>query len=163
MNIPKSLFLLSTLVILVLSPFSAIAQEKPQSEALESGKIVWDIALGNTPLEFNQYLDIIHDTYKDLVRENITPDMVLVFRGLSVRWLTRSKQQMWSQEAIDKVVAKLRAFRKKPGVQFVADLPAHQEMKVSTKDLLPGVKVVKNGFIALMRYHQQGYMTISLN
>lgn len=164
MNITRKLFVLSIFMVLSLLSFSVAAQQEvPQSEEPEAGKIVWDLAVGTTPLEFDRRLEIIRSTYKDMVSENIKPDMILIIRGLSGNWLSRSRQQMWAQEAIDQIVAKLNAFREKPGVQLVADQPVHEAMKKKAKALLPGVKVVRNAFIALLRYHQEGYLTISLN
>jgi hypothetical protein len=163
-NTTRKLFVLS--IFMVQSPLScsvAAQQEVPQSEEPEAGKIVLDLAVGTTPLDFDRRLEIVRSTYKDMVSENIKPDMILIIRSLTGNWLSRSRQQMWAQEAIDKIVAKLNAFREKPGVQLVADQPVHEVMKKKAKALLPGVKVVRNGFIALLRYHQEGYLTISLN
>jgi hypothetical protein len=91
--------------------------------------------------------------------------MIFLFRGLSVRWISeaRKRRGMWSQEVIEKVVGQLLGFQKLSGVQMVADLPARELMSDSAKDLLPGIKTVDNGFIALMRYHAEGYATIPVN
>lgn len=151
------------LLFVAFGSLDAVAQEETPFTGPRVGKMVWDIALGNTPLEFNQNLEIIRDTYRDLISENIKPDMILLFRGHSVRWLLRRSQQVWSQEALNELIAKLQKFRRQPGVQFVADLPASKEIKLTAKDLLPGVKVVKNAYIALMRYNVEGYTMFSSN
>lgn len=88
--------------------------------------------------------------------------MVFLFRGPSVR-LLRRKQPSWSKAAVQEVTRMLADFQKLKGVRMEADPVALESAAKEARQLLPGIKPIKNGFVALIEYHAQGYATISLN
>ncbi len=59
--------------------------EKPSDEdalqGLTEGKVVWDVTV-SSPARLLFLMQVIEETYDDLVRQNIKPDMYLRFMGV---------------------------------------------------------------------------------
>jgi len=152
-------------VLAISEPWAAETSpiESEESEATEKrvAKVVWDIKVRTTPEVFKAHLKDIREAYDALVREKIEPEMVFLFRGPSVR-LLRRKQPAWSKTAIQQVTKMLADFQKLEGVRMEADPVALETAEKEARQLLPGIKPIKNGFVALIEYHTEGYATISL-
>ena len=147
----------------------ALAAEENRAQGEEAdtvqkkvAKVVWDIQVRTTPQVLKAHLKDIREAYNELVREKREPEMIFLFRGPSVR-LLRRKQPSWSKTAIQEVARMLADFQKLKGVRMEADPVALESASKEARQLLPGIKPIKNGFAALIEYHAQGYATISLN
>lgn len=140
---------------------AAPESEEPQAAEKRIAKVVWDIKVRTTPEVFKAHLKDIREAYDALVRDEIEPEMVFLFRGPSVR-LVRKKQTAWSKAAIAEVTRRLAEFQKLKGVRMEADPVALETAEREAQQLLPGIKPIENGFVALIEYHAQGYATISL-
>lgn len=152
--------------ILDVSQAFAATESRPQSEGVDTiekrvAKVVWDIKVRTTPQVLKAHLKDIREAYNELVRDKIEPEMVFLFRGPSVR-LLRRKQPSWSKTAVKEVTRMLADLQKLKGVRMEADPVALESASKEAKQLLPGIKPIKNGFVALIEYHAQGYATISL-
>ena len=146
------------------SPQDEEAEDTTAEEEPMVRKVVWDINIRTTPQDLLIQLRAIRETYNDLVLREIEPDMVFLFRGGSVQWLAQQRRQRsgYSPQVIQEIIALLADFQKRPGVRMEADLVARELIQDEAKDLLPGIKPIQNGYVALIEYQAQGYGTISL-
>lgn len=152
------------LTVVAGTPCEAAAarqSDEARAEQTRVAKVVWDIKVRTSPQVFKAHLEDIREAYDELVRQNIEPEMVFLFRGPSVRLVTR-QQPSWSRAAIEEVTRMLAAFQKLEGVRMEADPVALQTAEKEARQLLPGIRPIKNGFVALIEYQAQGYATISL-
>ena len=133
-------------------------------QGVTEGKVVFDIGLAN-PQTLPLYLKVIGQTHADLVRQKVTPNIILAFHGgavklISSNWDALPLDQHTFLEEIALLVADLR---KKPGVRMeVCGLATHL-MGVDNASILPGIKVVGNTFVSLTGYHAQGYAAIPIH
>jgi hypothetical protein len=84
---------LPVLLLSLLVPGMAIAEKPDDTMALEgvaSGKIAWDINMASAE-KLLLYLKVMDETHEDLKRQGVAPDMVLTFRGPSVRLITNDR------------------------------------------------------------------------
>jgi intracellular sulfur oxidation DsrE/DsrF family protein len=139
---------------------SAKAGTIDDSDALRNvreAKGLFDVSVSDAKsLEF--YLTVIERTYDGLVSQGQRPDLVVAFRGPTVRLINT---EVWSfseedQEILKRLPAALGRLREK-GVRFEACSVATGLFKVDNTTILPDIRVVGNTFISLIGYQAQGY------
>ena len=154
------------LFFLILIAFPLQAAEKPNdSEALKGvsvGKVVFDVNMGD-PNKLKLYLNVIRKTVDDLERQGVKPDVILAFRGMSVRLISTNREQMELTDfdhldQIQKQLAELHA----RGVRMEACSVATRLFGIDNATLLTGIKVVGNTFVSLTGYQAQGYANIPI-
>lgn len=161
--------LLRLIAILLLLPGLALPTlamaEKPSDqralEGLTQGKIVWDINMASAQ-KLSLYLNVIQETYDDLKRQGVEPDMVFAFRGTSVRLIRTGHDDLPLDEIEhhEQLASQLKALMARPGVQMEACAIAMRLFGVDAAGLLPGIMPVGNTFVSLMGYQMKGYASI---
>ena len=133
-------------------------------ESVQTTKTLFDINV-STASKLELYLQVIEQTYDDLVRQKQTPSPVFViaFRGASVRLITTEN---WAfsdedQESIQKAAASIHKLSNK-GVKFEACSIATRLFRVDNKTILSEVKVVGNTFVSLVGYQAKGYSLVPI-
>jgi intracellular sulfur oxidation DsrE/DsrF family protein len=131
-------------------------------ESVQTTKTLFDINV-STANKLELYLQVIEQTYDDLVRQKQTPVFVIAFRGASVRLITTEN---WAfsdedQESIKKAAASIHQLSNK-GVKLEACSIATRLFKVDNKTILPEVKVVGNTFVSLVGYQTKGYALVPI-
>lgn len=126
-------------------------------------KLAFDFTDGN-PAVLLRKLDNVDVTRTQLIESGITPRIVMTFRGNASYFTQTDLSVVKEPERADalKVAAKLREMQKAPGVQGLeqCNLPL-ADRKLNPANLMPEVKLVPNGWIALGAYQQQGYAYIA--
>jgi intracellular sulfur oxidation DsrE/DsrF family protein len=124
-------------------------------------KVVWDINLAD-PKKLLLNFRVIRQTYDDLERANVRPDMVFAFRGPVVRLISSEPGQLSPEDAnaVETVQQLLGDMVKKPGVSMQACGISTQAMGVEDKKLLSGIARVSNSFLSLIGYQARGYSLI---
>lgn len=126
-------------------------------------KLAFDFTDGNPAVLLNK-LNNVEVTRKQLLESGITPRIVMTFRGNASYFTQSNLSAIKEADRADalKVAAKLREMRRAPGVESLeqCNLPL-ADRKLKPSDLLPEVKLVPNGWIALGAYQQQGYAYIA--
>lgn len=141
--------------------------EKPADEAalegVTRGKVVWDINMGD-PKKLSLYLRVIEETYDDLVRQGVAPDMVFAFRGRSVLLISTDREEIPLEQHVylDEVAELLADLSNRPGVRMEACSVACRLFGVKAESLLPRIKAVGNTFVSLIGYQAKGYGTIPI-
>lgn len=132
---------------------------------LEQGKILWDITLAD-PQALVSRLQVLEETYHDMVRQNLTPNMMFTFRGGSVQHLARDLSHRDLDQAAASLVVqqKLTELLALPGVRMEACQIATRRFNLLQQDdLMPGVTLVGNTFLSIMGYTNQGYTSIRID
>ena len=161
----NTLGLIIGLVFLINFPL-AHAEKPADRAALEGvavGKVVWDINTGD-PRKLSLYLEVIQETYDDLIRQSVAPDMVFAFRGASVLLISTDLEAVPFEQHLDveAVAALLADLNKRPGVKMEACTVACRLYGVEAENLLPGVQAVGNTFVSLIGYQAKGYAIIPI-
>ena len=154
------------LCLLFASP--ALQAEKPDDtralKGIETGKVIWDVTVGN-PGKLSMLLDVIDETYNDLVRQGVTPDMVFTFHGPSLKLISNDTDDIPLEEEADyvNVVGKLKDMLEKPGVRMESCSIAARLLGVDTSSILAGIEPVGNTFVSQIGYQAKGYAYIPVN
>lgn len=152
------------LVLLVpaFSPVTAFsADDINDSRALADLKTAKGVFLVDIadPVKLAFYLEVIEGTHAGMVRQKVTPDLVVVFIGPSVPYLTMTPDdeiEMEHEDTLGRIavtVAKLDRL----GVRQEICAVATRVFKVDNRTVLPSLNVVGDGFISLIGYQAQGY------
>ncbi|EIJ33625.1 DsrE family protein [Thiothrix nivea] len=143
-----------------------VAVSKPDdSDALkgvEKGKVIFDINMASAE-KMTLYLMVIRETVDDLKRQGVEPDVILAFRGMSVKLISRDREDMelTDYEHLDKIATQLADLQKE-GVRMEACSVATRLFNVDNGTLLDGIKPVGNTFVSLTGYQAQGYANIPI-
>ena len=165
----KSSMIKSIITLLVCLWFSqatlVYAKQYDDSMALDgvnNPKTLFDLNLTSAK-KLELYLSVIKMTYDDISRQGHSPDIILAFRGGSVKLIST---ETWSFSEEDQVSleksAALIADLIKLGIKVEACSIATDLFKVENSTLLPGIKVVGNTFVSLTGYQNKGYALVPI-
>ncbi|GAB7024763.1 DsrE family protein [Geotalea toluenoxydans] len=160
----KSITLTTSALVLVaslLGSMNAWAGHSNDAAALEGVKQGKGIFLVDTdnPQKTALYLNLINETHKSLAAQKVKSDLVVVFIGPTVRFLTAAPEAELAakhQEFLKSITATVKELDRK-GVRMEVCEIATGVFKVPVDKLLPGLKLVGNGFISLIGYQSKGY------
>lgn len=149
--------LMMVLLLLTCSPVLQAAPQPNASEALaglKTAKVVFDVRVADLDkLVFN--LELFSETLEGIAAQGVKPEMVVTFRGSTVKLLTAAALD-------DEALELIRALKKK-GVQFEACAVAMRVTKADSAGLVPEIKLVTNVFLSLIGYQNKGYAMIAIN
>ena len=154
------------MIMAVMFAAGSIAAPAPDDSAalkgVTTGKVIFDINMADAK-KMTLYLMVIDETVEDLKKQGVKPDVILAFRGLSVRLVSKDREPMelTDYEHLDKIAQQLAALQEK-GVKMEACSVATRLFRVKNEDLLDGVKAVGNTFVSLTGYQAQGYANIPI-
>lgn len=166
MKVSSQLFLLAVLMISALTlPVSA--DEKISDAAALNGikatKSVFLIDFTN-PRKTAFYMDIIRGTHEGLVNQGVTPNMVLVFIGQTVKFLSTEPDELLAMEYEQelKSIAESVKLLKQRGVRMEVCAVATKVFEVENSKVLPEMDVVGDGFISLIGWQTQGHKLVPI-
>jgi intracellular sulfur oxidation DsrE/DsrF family protein len=118
----------------------------------------------NTPRKAALFMETIQGTHAGLVRQGVKPDLVMVFIGPTVQYLTTKPSGDLEFEFSDelKSIANSAAELHKLGVRMEVCGVAARAFGVDTDTILPGMEVVGDGFISLIGWQSQGYKLVPI-
>jgi len=153
------------LALLMLAAPLATASKPDDTDALQGvteGKVLFDVNITEAS-KLALYLSVIQETVDDLRRQQVAPDVILAFRGKSVRLVSTDREQMelTDYEHLDRIATQLAALRGQ-GVRMEACSVATRLFGIDNGTLLEGIKPVGNTFVSLTGYQAQGYATIPI-
>lgn len=159
-------------------PLAAFAQAAPPAAAAPSFpsardydalqgvhdlKMAFDVTDGN-PKVLVAKLSNIDTTRRQLIDAGVTPHIVVTFRGDASYYTQSDVAKLKPEDRAEhaKVADAIRALRKQSGVESMeqCSLPLPSR-KIDKADIMPEVKLVPNGWIALVAYQQKGYAYIA--
>ncbi len=160
--------IIAAAILLTTLAMPAVAADKPSDAAalkgVTTGKVVWDISMAN-PEMLALFLTVVRETYDDLKRQNVTPDMVLAIHGVPVKYVTRSHDQLpfEAQVPVEKMNAVLEDLARRPGVRIEVCSIANRLMGVDNAAVRASYTVVGNTWVSLIGYQAQGYAVVPIN
>ena len=162
-------FFLTILHILFISALMSSAYaDKPNDadalEGIETGKVVWDVTLSK-PSRLLFVMKVIEETYNDLEKQDVTPDMVFTFHGRVLKLLSTQPLELdVNEESAHKELLELiQRLSKKPGIKMESCSVAARILDIDNATIIPEVKPVGNTFVSLIGYQQKGYALIPIN
>lgn len=125
---------------------------------LKTGKGVFLVDIGDVK-KLNFYLEIIQGTHKNMQRQGVGADFVLVYIGPSVKYLSNESAE--KNPGVDESLL----MEIESNIEALAELGIRQEVcSVATEvfgikndSLFDDLKIVGDGFISLIGYQSQGY------
>ncbi|MDM8547885.1 DsrE family protein [Candidatus Venteria ishoeyi] len=159
-----SLLLVGPLLLL----FSAVMQaaEKPDDamalKGVSEGKVIFDVNIKDAK-KLTLYLMVVRETIDDLKRQGVKPDVILAFRGLSVKLVSKDRENVDLAEFghLDKIASQLADLQEQ-GARVEVCSVATRLFNIKNDNLLDGLKAVGNTFVSLTGYQAQGYANIPL-
>ncbi|MEZ5615268.1 MAG: DsrE family protein [Rhodocyclaceae bacterium] len=144
---------------------NAHAAESARHEGLENvqvGRVVWDISLSD-PKKLLPNFRVMRQTYDDLEKRNIKPEMVFAFRGPVVKLLSEDLANVAAEDrqAVEGIQQIVKDIGNRKGVSVLACGLSTKAMGVNQK-LLPEVETVSNSFLTLIGYQTKGYALIAI-
>ncbi|MGB5261088.1 MAG: DsrE family protein [Gammaproteobacteria bacterium] len=163
----RSLVMLLAMTVSLPVPFSAKAAKTIDDSAALNGvtetRSVFLIDFTN-PKKTAFYLDVIRGTHEGLVRQGVTPNMVLVFIGETVKYLSTRPTDLLAMEYGDQLQSIAESSRelKKLGVRMEVCAVATRVFEVDNNSVLPEMDVVGDGFISLIGWQTQGHKLVPI-
>ncbi|WP_018872847.1 DsrE family protein [Thioalkalivibrio sp. ALJ16] len=159
--------LASLLCCALLLPGLALAEKPGDQRAIagmDTGRILWDITIGE-PERLIARLSVIQETYEDMQRQGLEPDMVFAFRGGAAALIARDTDHLEIEDvsAARHIHERLQALMELDGIHMEACQIATRRFDLGQEDLIPGVQLVGNTFLSIMGYENQGYTTIRID
>jgi intracellular sulfur oxidation DsrE/DsrF family protein len=146
--------------VMILSPVvhSAEIHDARAIGGLKEGKGVFLVDIGEAKkLAF--YLKVIRGTYQNMTEQNVTPNFILVYIGPSVQYLTTKPAEDLEFEystELESIAESVKELNKL-GIRQEVCAVATNVFNVDNATVLPGMSLVRDGFISLIGYQAQGY------
>jgi len=133
-------------------------------KGVTTGKVVFDISTAK-PETLATLLSVVRETYDDLVRQNVEPEMVLAIRGAPVKYVRADREDLplETREAVEKVNAILDDLSKRPGVRVEVCAITNRMLGLADAGIKPNFHVVGNTWVSLVGYQAQGYALVPIN
>jgi len=145
-----------------------VKAEKPNDtdalENVEVGKVVWDI-LVSRPDHLLFYFKLIDETYADLKRQNVDPDMVFIFHGHALHLIKSEPVEFLpkDKQAHKEVLALINDLVARPGVRMEACSISAKNQGIENDGIISAVKMVGNTYVSLIGYQSKGYSVIPIH
>lgn len=142
----------------------AYAEKPSDTDALENievGKVVWDV-LASRPDRLLFYLKLIDETYNDLVRQEVEPDMVFIFHGRALQLIKLAKVDFLPKDkrSHQEALALISDLNSRPGVRMEACSISARMQDIDKDGIISDVKMVGNTYVSLIGYQSKGYSVI---
>jgi len=158
----SALFLIAVLLI------AAHALADPPNDAdalkgLKTVKVVCDVNVGEPELLLRR-IELIDETYTQLIDAGVQPTFVVAFRGPATRYVTRGSGYVSPEhQAVKKEIQGWIAQFNQNGFTLEQCAIAARGQKVAYEDILPEIKVVQNGYISIIAYQNKGYALLPMD
>lgn len=130
-------------------------------QGLETVHAVYDVRKSN-PQALAGYLKAIVSNHANLRAADVQPDLRIVFIAEAVKFITTepTAEIALEHEAVLQDIATTIAELDRLGVKMEVCSGATRAFGVDNDTLLPQLKAVRSGFIAIMGYQNQGYALV---
>ncbi|WP_072680783.1 DsrE family protein [Arcobacter sp. LA11] len=110
------------------------------------------------------YMNIIEGTHKGLVSQGVKPNMVLVFIGETVKFLSTEPDEAFEMENEEYLVSIQNSIKnlKKAGVRMEVCAVATKVFNVKNSTIPKEMDIVADGFISLIGWQTQGHKLVPI-
>lgn len=157
---------LIAITLLLLSPsmlFAGSPDNKVAIADLTSVKIVCDVNVGEAKLLLRR-LELIDETYSQILDAGVTPVVVVAFRGGASRYVTQGNEYVDAKDAgTKKEIQGLIDQFSRHGFRLEQCAIAARAQKVDPADVMTEITVVQNGYISIVAYQSRGYAFLPMD
>ncbi len=154
------------LIAILMVPVTTIANQFSDANALKglkAVKVVCDVNVGDPKLLLRR-MELIDDTYTQLIDAGIQPTFIVAFRGPATKYVTRGTRYVSPEHhAIKKEIQGWIDQFQKNGFSLEQCAIAARAQKVSYEDVLPQITVVQNSYISIVAYQSKGYALLPMD
>ncbi|HET9579190.1 MAG TPA: hypothetical protein VFP44_15265 [Usitatibacter sp.] len=139
------------------------ADDRDALSGLREVKVVFDVKEGDGKALLSR-LNTIEETRQSLIKQGVTPHIVVAFRGPATRLVQTDVEKIKPEDrpVATQIAAKLADMRGAQGVDGIEQCSvAIRQQGTKPENVVPAVKVVGNSWISLMAYQAKGYSYIS--
>ena len=168
MNIKQTRFYLIAFGYICLLLLNTVYAEKPsEADALNGineGKVIWSITIGK-PTKLLLFLRVIEETYDDLERQNVKPDMVFLFHGHAMKLISTKPIDLPldEEEAHEEILKLIRRLSHQPGIKMESCSISARLLNINNESIIPDIKPVGNTFVSQIGYQKKGYAMIPIH
>jgi len=157
--------LVTMIVTLSLAPCSRAqaVDDRDALAGLKDVKVAFDVHEGDGKGLLNR-LNTIEETRQSLIKQGVTPHIVIAFRGPATRLVQTDTEKIKPEDrpVAAQIQAKLAEMSRAQGIDSVEQCSlAIRTQGTKAENVSAGIKVVGNGWISLMAYQAKGYSYIS--
>lgn len=156
----RFLFALAAFSCVVLpAVLPAHAQDQAALSGLSEVKVGFDVTTGDAAALLKT-LEVIDETRQSLIKQGVEPHFIVAFRGPATRLVQTdtSKIKPEDRDAAVKIADAVKALEKADGVDGIEQCAVAIRLAgTNPENVIPGIKVVGNGWISLMAYQAKGY------
>lgn len=164
--IKRAVLSLMTAAMLTVAMSAVVHAAEPIDDAAALAGV--DEAKGVFQIDFTEaektafYLEIIRGTHANLERQGLDPQLVIVFIGPTVKFLTTEAGEEVADPAtlmrIESEVARLADL----GVRLEVCAVATEVFGVDNDTLFDGLELTGDGFVAMIGWQAQGYHPVTM-
>ena len=151
------------LSLLSLTSYAKDINDSVALNGIETAKSVFLIDFTN-PKKTAFYLDIILGTHKGLTKQNVKSNMVLVFIGQTVQYLSTEPADdlaLESEDELNSIQASIKEFSKL-GVRMEVCAVATRVFGVDNDTIPKEMNMVADGFVSLIGWQTQGHKLVPI-
>ena len=110
------------------------------------------------------YLKIIQGTHDGFTKQGVKSDMVLVFIGKTVKFLSTKQDEDFEMENEDELISIQDSIKQfsKLGVRMEVCAVATKVFKVDNKTIPSEMNIIADGFISLIGWQTQGHKLVPI-
>lgn len=138
---------------------AAYAQDQAALSGLSEVKVGFDVTTGDAAALLKT-LGVIDETRQSLIKQGVKPHFVVAFRGPATRLVQTDESKIKPEERDQavKIAEAVKALQKADGVESLEQCAVAIRLAgTKPENVIPGIKVVGNGWISLMAYQAKGY------
>ena len=154
------------LIGLLLAPATTFADRFADANALKglkTVKVVCDVNVGDPKLLLRR-LELIDETYTQLIDAGIHPFFIVAFRGPASKYVTRGSGYVAPEhQSTKKQIQGWIAQFHENGFSLEQCAIAARGQKVAHGDILPQITVVQNSYISIAAYQNKGYALLPMD
>lgn len=130
---------------------------------LKTVRVICDVNVGDPKLLLRR-IELIDETYTQLIDAGIKPDFVVAFRGPATKFVTKGTGYVDAENhSIKKEIQGWITQFHQNGFALEQCAIAARGQKVSYKDILSPITVVQNGYISIVAYQNKGYALLPMD
>jgi intracellular sulfur oxidation DsrE/DsrF family protein len=155
--------MIALMLIIPAMVYAGTPDDHVALDGLTSVQIICDVNVGEAKLLLRR-LELIDETYTQLLDAGVTPTIVVAFRGGASLYVTTGEKyvdagNMGTKKEIRGWVDQFR----RHGFRLEQCAIAAKAWKVDPADFLPAIKVVQNGYISIVAYQARGYALLPMD
>jgi len=154
------------IIAMLLIPVIVSANQPTDTNALnglKTVKVICDVNVGDPKLLLRR-IELIDETYTQLIDAGIKPEFVVAFRGPATKYVTKGTDYVTSENhSIKKEIQGWIDQFHQNGFSLEQCAIAARGQKVSYNDILSPITIVQNGYISIVAYQNKGYALLTMD